>query len=98
MDQSHVFKFEQQTLTYCHLMAYEYPDLFEIEEVPIWYGSFDNVALSDIVEATGKSKHNIKIGKTIIEWEIDNGVLNEDGTKAYFEGTSNIIDEAAKSG
>ena len=38
MDQSHVFKFEQQTLTNCHLMAYEYPDLFELEEVPIWYG------------------------------------------------------------
>ena len=28
----------------------------------------------------------------MIEWEIDNGVLNEDGTKAYFEGTANIID------
>ena len=59
----------------------------------VWpYGSFDNVALSDIMEATGKSMHNIKIGKTMIEWEIDNGVLNEDGTKAYFEGTANIID------
>ena len=92
MDQSHIFKFEQQTLNNCHLMAYEYPDLFEIEEVPIWYGSFDTVALSDIVEATGKSKYNMKIGKTMIEWEIDNGVLNEDGTKAYFEGTANIVD------
>ena len=38
MDQSNVFKFEQQTLTNCHPMAYEYPDLFELEEVPIWYG------------------------------------------------------------
>ena len=41
------------------------------------------MALHDIVEATGKSMHNLKLGK---KKDTEKAVLNEDGTKAYFEG------------
>ena len=86
-DPSHVVKLDNDTFIYCHLIAHEYPSLFEKEDIPIRYGTFGEVALHEIVEATGKSMFNLKIGK---KKDTEKAVLNEDGTKAYFEGKYNV--------
>ena len=80
---SHVVKMENNTFNYCLLIAHEYSCLFEKEDIPIQYGTFGEVALHGIVEATGKSMYNLKLGK---KKDTEKAVLNEDGTKAYFEG------------
>ena len=67
------------------MVAYDYPDLYSTDskDVPIRFGSFGKVGLKEIVELTGKTHFNLKIGKSN---DVHKFVMNDEGTKAYFEG------------
>ena len=92
---SHVCKVEEHTLKYSHLVAYDYPDLYSTDskDVPIRFGTFGKVGLKEIVELTGKTHFNLKIGKSN---DVHKFVLNDEGTKAYFEGETYCSFEASE--
>jgi len=88
---SHVCKVKEHTLKYRHLVAYDYPDLYSTDskDVPIQFGSFGKVGLKEIVELTGKTHFNFKIGKS----NDHKFVMNDEGTKAYFEESDEVTRE-----
>ena len=77
------------------MVAYDYPDLYSTDskDVPIRFGSFGKVGLKEIVELTGKTHFNLKIGKSN---DVHKFVMNDEGTKAYFEGETCYSFEVCK--